>query len=364
MWRLLIRLAGSALNALHRRRHTEVLQPSFFGGQSGYDTIVFVHGLHGNFKTTWAAFPELLRSDPDLPALDILLWSYRASTLPGAHSITVEAQHLMTGLRTLPASVEHIFLVGHSMGGLLILEGLRQELRAGRAKSRPFGVARHVTLYATPVLGSELASTFLVGLGLLGRLRYFASRQLEELRQGEFCNGLLSDVANSLYNPTIEPGSENHKCRIPITACVASDDIAVKPDSAAAIFQTPPVLRFPGDHSSIKEPESRDDLRYQALKRSLADHYSQWFSERAAAAQDGATGRWARLELESRCREALIARLSTQPRLGFKSLNEAGQRVMLREYLSLAIELAADRPGLHFGDVLNAALIAFSEKRG
>jgi len=161
---------GSVLNALHLRRHPEVFQPAFFGGQTECDTIVFVHGLHGHFQRTWAAFPELLRGDPDLPALDIWLWSYRASSLPGAHSIAVEAEHLMTGLRTLPARVEHLFLVGHSMGGLLILEGLCQELRAGRAKDRPIALVRHVTLYATPVLGSELASTFVLGLGCLASI--------------------------------------------------------------------------------------------------------------------------------------------------------------------------------------------------
>ncbi len=364
MWELLSKAVGGAFNALHLRRHPEVFEPDFFQGRTDCDTIVFVHGLHGNFRTTWGRFPKLLREDPDLPRLDICLWSYRASVLPGAHSIKVEAQHLLTGLRTLEDSVKHVFLVGHSMGGLLILEGMCHELREGRARARPADLVRHITLYATPVLGSQLASLFLAGLGLTRRARYFVSKQLKELRQGEFCNRLLQEVTNRLYNPNIEAGSENSKRWIPITACVATDDLAVTPDSAAAIFQNPPVLQLPGGHSGIKEPRSRNDQRYKALKVVLSTHYAHWFSEQAAAARDPATGRWSRLELEERCRDALTVRLRAQPTLGFDALDAAAQQAMLREYLTVAIELAIQRPNMDFGDVLNLALRGYLEDRG
>lgn len=361
---MLSKAVGSALNALHLRRHPEVFEPEFYGGCAECDAVVFVHGLHGNFRTTWARFPELLREDPDLPRLDICLWSYRASILPGAHSIKVEAHHLMTGLRVFPDSVRHLFLVGHSMGGLLILEGLCNELREGRARVRPAELVRHITLYATPVQGSELASTFLLGFSWARRARYFLSQQLKELRQGGFCNALLREVENRLYNPRVEPGSENSKRRIPITACVATDDLAVAPDSAAAIFQDPPVLRLPGGHSGIKEPRSRSDQRYKVLKAMLSAHYAQWFSEQAVAARDPATGRWARLELEERCHDALVVRLRANPALGFDALDPAAQQVMLRDYLTVAIELATQRPNTDFGDLLNLSLRAYLEDRG
>jgi pimeloyl-ACP methyl ester carboxylesterase len=364
MWEQLSKAVGSALNALHLRRHPEVFEPEFYEGRADCDTVVFVHGLHGHFRTTWARFPELLRGDPDLPRLDICLWSYRASILPGAHSIKVEAQHLMTGLRVLEDSVRHVFLVGHSMGGLLILEGLCHELREGRARARPADLVRHITLYATPVLGSQLASLFLLGLSWTRRARYFLSRQLKELHQGDFCNTLLQEVGNRLYNPNIEPGSENSKRRIPITACVATDDLAVTPDSAAAIFQNPPVLRLPGGHSSIKEPRSRSDQRYKTLKAMLSEYYARWFSEQAVAARDPALGRWARLELEERCRDALTIRLRAQTALGFDALDPAAQRAMLRDYLTVAIELATQRPNMDFGDVLNLSLRGYLEDRG
>lgn len=362
MWGRVSKVIGSALNALHLRRHPEVFEPAFFGGQAGYDTVVFVHGLHGHFENAWGAFPELLRDDPDLPTLDIWPWSYRASTLAGAHGIAIQSQHLMTGLRTLPASVGHIFLVGHSMGGLVILEGLCHELRAGRANDRPVDLVRHVTLYAPPVDGSQLASAFAFALSFFGAVRHFFSPLLEELRQeGDFCKTLLNDVARRLYHPTIEAGSENQKRHVPITACVASDDVAVNAESVAEIFHTPPVERFPGGHSTIKEPQSRSDLRYRVFQAPLAEHYGRWFSDRAAAARDDATGQWARLELETRCRPALVARLTAHPGLWFETLAEAEQREMLRAYLSLAIQLATARPDMEFGHILNLSFLAFSE---
>lgn len=42
------------------------------------DTVVFVHGLIGDIVKTWGRFPELLRTDPDLPKLDVLMCGYQA----------------------------------------------------------------------------------------------------------------------------------------------------------------------------------------------------------------------------------------------------------------------------------------------
>ena len=359
------RVIGWALNALHVKRHPELFQPPFIDQQDRTDTVVFVHGLHGSFDGTWGRFPRLVRDDPDLPLLDVWPWSYRASILPGAHSIVVQAQHLITGLRTLPDSVDHLFLVGHSMGGLVVLEGLCQELRGGRANERPIDAIRHVTLYATPVKGSQLASAFSIAMKRLGRLGRLFSPQLEELRKdGDFSHTLLEEMADRLYHPRIDAGSLNHKRNVPITACVASEDLAVNPESVIQIFHTPPAHRFPGGHSAIKEPESRTDLRYRAFQQPLAEHYARWFSERAAAAQNDATGGWALLELETRCLPALRTRLKAHPTLGFDTLPAAQQRRMIRRFLCLAIELATARPNLEFGYVLNLSFQAFAELEG
>ena len=46
------------------------------GTWRGVDAVVFVHGLGGDYRETWGDFPELVATDPDLPAMDILLWGY------------------------------------------------------------------------------------------------------------------------------------------------------------------------------------------------------------------------------------------------------------------------------------------------
>lgn len=49
------------------------------------DTIVFVHGIVGHYVNTWGEFPKLLHEDPDLPEVDILLWSYRTGIFAKHH---------------------------------------------------------------------------------------------------------------------------------------------------------------------------------------------------------------------------------------------------------------------------------------
>ena len=64
----------------------------------------------------------------------------------------------MSFARDMTPSSAQLFFVGHSMGGLVILDGLTQEAKEGRAAERPAGATRYVVLYATPLNGSSVAS--------------------------------------------------------------------------------------------------------------------------------------------------------------------------------------------------------------
>jgi pimeloyl-ACP methyl ester carboxylesterase len=338
------------------KRAAEAREPFFYDEQSTTDTIVFVHGIIGHYSKTWANFPKLLHLDLDLPRTDIWLWGYRSTLLPFDSSVKTEAKRLMSDLRVVLPNAQHIFLVGHSMGGLAILEGVVDELREGRAAKIPVSVARHIALYATPALGSEIASVIKLTVGIIPRLRYAVNRQVHSL-SGDFVNDLIREVAKRIYSPTIAPGDESSKRKIPITACVGTRDLAVTQSSAKAIFDDQPPIILDAGHFDIKEPISRRDRRYLALKNILVDHYAPWFRELAQRSLAANDRKRAAGLLLARCEHAIEARLRGRPDLQYDTLQSREQRRLKLRLLRVAAETARDTPNEPMGSILNAALL-------
>jgi pimeloyl-ACP methyl ester carboxylesterase len=233
------------------------------------DTVIFVHGLHGHFRNTWPRMPELLHHDLDLPRVDILLWGYRGSIFPGVRRLPDVGEALMSFARDMTPSNAQLFFVGHSMGGLVILDGLTQEAKEGRAAERPAGATRYVVLYATPLNGSSVASAIRSTVQFLPRIGYLLMNgHLQELGRGQYCERLAGEVAHRLYYPDIRPGDANSKVRVPIKAVVGKQDPVVESSSASFFIKNPGPSSFLSDnHFSVKEPVDRDDPRYRALQK-------------------------------------------------------------------------------------------------
>jgi pimeloyl-ACP methyl ester carboxylesterase len=327
-------------------------EPEFLGPREGKEAVVFVHGLGGHFRDTWKQFPNLLHDDPDLPRLQILLAGYDASPLPWTNSIEDEAQRFISNMRSLFVRDEEIFLVGHSMGGLVILQGLIQEMIGTRAERAPTKDIRHVTLYASPVMGAQIAGILRAAskLPIAGKA---VSQQLIDLAQGDFCNRLISEVTNRIYSPTIASSEAASKRRIKILACVGLRDLFVTKTSAEGIFVNPPPSYLNDDHFSIKEPKSRTDLRYLPLKNILEAHFVDWLDSWRVRLQDAQQGRDAQGELWRRLRHALEARLAARVDLNWPAMDSRTREERMREYFSLVIDPSASRPGMRLSDVLN-----------
>lgn len=186
------------------KKSAEAFVAVFHDEQATTDTVVFVHGLGGHYKDTWKQFPNLLHLDIDLPRFDILLWGYDSSAWrSNVLSVEMEAKRLMSDMRLLLEQAESIFLVGHSMGGLTILEGLVDELKENRAFDLPINVVQHVILYATPTNGNEAASVVKLTVGIFPLLKFLVNRQIKNLSAGDFCQELVRQVDKRIYNPNI-----------------------------------------------------------------------------------------------------------------------------------------------------------------
>lgn len=352
MWAIVERLVASVLGARYARRHAQH-EPTFHGDRFGTDTVVFVHGLHGHIRNTWGRFPELLEDDSELPKLDILLWGYRATVFPGAQPIRHVGEALMGFVREETEPETELFFVGHSLGGLVILKGLCEEAKEGRARQRPALATRHVHLYASPVSGSAVASAIRMTVGWIPRIKYFIAGHLKELQRGSFCDGLIADVVEHIYRPRIEGGDENRKIEIPIKACVAERDVAVQMSSAKSIFKNPPPLLINGaTHFSIKEPESRFDVRYRALQQSLIDRYTPWFHDISRRVLEG-DDPIARVLIRQRGWGAAAVRLRGK----YPGISEADLANRVEELLALAMLFSKSAPTMRFGRALDYALI-------
>ena len=253
------------------------------GDWRGIDAVVFVHGIGGDFLETWGAFPELLASDPDLPELDILLWGYQTSFLRSSevHGTETIGHNLVSELRLRLGTDAAAHLVAHSMGGLVVLGGLTDEMRAGRAQESPTNSIRFISLFAMPTRGVSAVNVVAAIISWFGQMGLPQSTLNDQLRslEGSACDSLIAEVRKRIYEPPTDGQSAQ---RIPIRMMLASRDHVVADedrDMAHAPFQAPPPLELDYDHREVKLPTSHEDIRYLALAHDVQAMISERFTQ-------------------------------------------------------------------------------------
>ena len=243
------------------------------------DAVIFVHGLWGHYRDTWGDFPELLDSDLDLPDLDVLLWGYTSPFVGGGVRDTETlGKNLVSELRLRLRDDAAACLVAHSMGGLVVFEGLVGEMRRKRAQEPPVSSVELLSLFAVPTTGSTLAAAAKRVVKRLGLPASLLNEQVRSLTD-EACETLLGEVHLRIYDPQEENETAR---RIPIRVVVASGDVVVdEPDAdmAQTPFQNPAPLEFDHGHRSVKLPSSHHDVRYLALSHDLQTVVTKRFVE-------------------------------------------------------------------------------------
>lgn len=91
--------------------------------------ILFLHGLTGN-QHTWSAVPDVLKESMG-PDFDVATPEYSANIQSHADMET-SARQIMTLLQTIYPRHDPIYIIGHSMGGLIAREICRQLLVNGQ----------------------------------------------------------------------------------------------------------------------------------------------------------------------------------------------------------------------------------------
>lgn len=318
------------------------------------DTIVFVHGILGHYVNTWGEFPKLLHEDPDLPEVDILLWGYRTGIFAKHHDLETEGGHLAGNLETLIHEGRDIFLVGHSMGGLIILKSVVDRMVNSHADKHPCRSIKWITLYASPLSGAWAAAVARLLWGRAVGIRHSLDKHLKDMSRGEFITRLTNEVINRIYSPRIEDRSNR---RIPIRLVLATNDGAVDEENCRAIltpYRDPAPLPLDYGHQSVKLPTHTGDERYKALTNDLQNHFRQTFQTLCRCAIDEAE------TVDSR--EAALTEISDrygkiiQSRLRMKIEDPARREALQNDILRAIVQDGArsDRPPF---DAINRAVL-------
>jgi pimeloyl-ACP methyl ester carboxylesterase len=241
----------------------------YHGSVHGTDTVVFVHGIFTHGVHSWGEFPRLIKADPDLPRLDCLLYCYPTGCIARHHSLAQEGLLLVNEVQGRVSEEHQAFLVGHSMGGLIILKGLVDRMTNGHANDSPCCSVSGITLFASPLKGAWAANVVRLVVGPLLQLVMMLKKHVKDLSRGEFVDLLMPQVVNRIYKPA---ASDSGNRRIPIRLVLPIRDETIGKanlEEAFAMFKDPVPVSLNEDHGSVKMPLEHADLRYMALTRDL-----------------------------------------------------------------------------------------------
>lgn len=272
-------------------------------GQKGRVLAVLIHGLGA--PETWVEWEPLLLQDAQLEGVDVALARYDTAHLVNGmlggvtgvlklfkREVTVSRDNV-TDIGTLAQELkreldsreyrdyDQIVLIGHSMGGLVGIHYLLQEIE-NQASHR---VGGYLSL-ATPFHGSQLAG--------YNKLVEWANqnRQIQELRP----NGAFLDDTIRLW---MKHQATPELSRVQFRFCYGVQDDIVEPTSAlphVVASRWTGSIPLPGDHSGILNvSEGRDSRAYVQVRDHLLDVLELLAADASARGQ-GDSSDWSKQE--------------------------------------------------------------------
>ncbi len=229
--------------------------------------ILFIHGLGGD-EETWGKFPELISSDENLKKFDVKIYTYPTSLirvksiikpfssilsylmpqekLPSIQDI---AKGLKTEIDNRYRVYDDIYLVAHSMGGLIAKKFLLDEVNQKQHNTK----INKLLLYAVPNHGSNWA--------ILSKL--YDHVQIKQLsKDSDFIESLNTDIAKS-----------NLMDYVSIKYVIASQDEVVDKRSAQNDYGDANQETIHCGHMDIVKPKDSEDLSYKILKNYILDKW-------------------------------------------------------------------------------------------
>ncbi len=228
--------------------------------------IVFVHGLNGNGYRTWGNFPRYLFDDPSRDPVDVALFDYFSGLRRRIFErprVPVVAEILTERLQELSKDYDEIFIVAHSMGGLISMDALRSYIAQRDEEAGLLRVLAGAIFIATPLNGSKWAHA---------RVRLVAS-EWEQLQPNSAYQQELRNYVDGEVDTRnmAELTAQRHK--LPIWAFVGSRDRVVERSSATFGINAGQIRTVDKGHLMISKP-CRPDSKVVTWARDVIDGIS------------------------------------------------------------------------------------------
>ncbi|MGV0813364.1 alpha/beta fold hydrolase [Mycolicibacterium boenickei] len=209
--------------------------------------IVFVHGLNGGGYRTWGKFPRFVFDDVSRDPVDVALFDYfsglrrRVRRRP---SVPEVAQILTERLQDLSKEYDEIFIISHSMGGLIATDSMRNYIAQRGEEPGLLRVLAGAIYISTPLTGSKFAHA---------RIRLLVS----EWQQLQLDSPYQEDLRRFI-SATIDTKSDaetaSHRYKLPIWSFVGARDGVVERSSATQGIDEDQVRTIDLGHRKISKP--------------------------------------------------------------------------------------------------------------
>lgn len=219
--------------------------------------IIFVHGFNSSNAKAWGQFPSLLLADDHFKDFNIVQSGYPTEMCASVDNIHGEGNFLASFLNEIFESkspnYRRIVLVGHSMGGLVIMHALLSLERDHFAILNKQDL--RVLTFGTPYLGVE--NTDLLP-------PFCKNKQTDDM--AVLNDGLhqLAQEFNQRFNQEVDTAGKTTP-QIPLYTFYGRKDLFVK--KSIACGYTKICEPVDGDHYSIVKPMTREHLTYAKLQR-------------------------------------------------------------------------------------------------
>jgi pimeloyl-ACP methyl ester carboxylesterase len=236
---------------------------------SARTVVVFVHGLNGSGYGTWKAWPRFLfEGESGFPLIDVAVFYYPSllkaayRLQPGAN-IDLQAQQLAEHLQELSEEYDEIYLIAHSLGGLVAEAAVSLYLNDLVIRERdclPVSPIAAIFLMASPLGGSGKALLLFSFFRDVRRLRLLSK---EQARYAQFFNSHVQVQCLA--------SEGKYRFIVPRYAGIATLDVAVSPTSASGSIPGEQRRQFRGTHFSVVKPKSPTDPQHAWLLASMRD---------------------------------------------------------------------------------------------
>ncbi|QQG89986.1 alpha/beta fold hydrolase [Mycobacteroides chelonae] len=229
------RFDESRLN-LHRHRDQDAMR-----------LVVFVHGLNGGGYRTWGNFPRFVFDDPTQDPVDVALFDYCSGLRRriGKRPPVPEVALILTErLQDLSSDYDEIFIIAHSMGGLISADALRNYVTQRDEEPGLLRVLAGMIDISTPWNGSKFARA---------RIRLLVN-EWELLEEDSAYQRNIRSYLRTKVDPanTKKVAKDVHK--LPIWAFVGSRDRIVERTSATLGIDEGQVRTVDKGHRKIAKP--------------------------------------------------------------------------------------------------------------